>query len=466
LTVHDTAAASTALRERARHVMPGAVSAGWNYFSEIGPVYVRHASGPRFTDVDGREYLDFVMGWGSLLLGHDPPSLLDAIRAALGRGFGAQYETELHVELAERFCRVVPCADRMRLANSGLEATLYALRLARAFTGRPKVAKFEGHFHGLHDQLLFGTDTAVELGERLPTGAFAPVAGSGGIPPQAADLVVTLPFNDLSVVEAVLAAEGDQIAALILEPISLNTGCIAPDPGYLAALRDLTARHGVLLVFDEVLTGFRLGLAGAQGWSGVTPDLACYGKAFGCGAPIAAVAGRADVLDLLTPLGPVEMSGTNSGRLLAVAAALAALEAESAPGFYERLGQLNDRLVAGLRAIFDELSIPAHVEGYGGRIGVHLGSDERPRSYRDAVAWWNADYHLSCYREMIKAGLYGFLLPLRVCPEPVTLSAAHTEADVDEALARAQDVFRRVPYVEPSGERASTRAPDREVTGR
>jgi glutamate-1-semialdehyde 2,1-aminomutase len=452
----ETAAAQ--LARRARRHLPGGVSSGWNHFPETGPVYVAKASGCRFTDVDGVEYLDFVMGWGSLLLGHDPPDLTEAIQDALARGFGAQYETELHVALAEEFCSVVPCAEKLRLANSGLEATLYAIRLARAFTGRDKIIKFEGHFHGLHDQLLFTVDTAPDLGAPRPTGGFAPVPGSRGVPRSVSDLVVTVPFNQLEVIEQVLAAEGDDVAAVVLEPISLNTGCVAPDPGFLAGLRGLTERYGVVLVFDEVLTGFRVGLGGAQAWAGVTPDLACYGKAFGCGMPVAAVAGRADILDLLTPLGGVEMSGTNTGRRLAVAGALAALRRVRQPGFYEALWRRNDQLVAGLQAIFQECSIPAYVQGFGGRIGVHIGSEERPRDYRAVLASWNGPFHRACYRGLAEQRLYGFLLPLRACPEPITLSVAHTPDDLDHALEVARSVFRSVPYREARSPGASAPA--------
>lgn len=440
-----------ALSGRADQVLVGGVSAGWNFFPDKGAIRVEKASGATFVDADGHEYLDFIMGWGSLLLGHSPEPVVAGIESVLRRGFGMQYETSLHVELAELFCSLVPCAEKMRLANSGLEATLYALRIARAATGRSKILKFEGHFHGLHDQLLFGTDTAPTLGEPLADGTLSTTFGSAGIPAELADLILVAPFNDTAALERIFDAHGSDIAGVILEPISLNTGCVAPEPGFLQFLRDLTTSAGTILIFDEVLTGFRVGLAGAQGLFGVTPDLACFGKAFGCGAPIAATAGPAALMDLLTPKGDVEMSGTNTGRLLGVAGALAALRTESSPGFYERLDELNRHLVDRLTGVLAKHDVPAWVGGYGGRVGVHIGSTRPPRDYAEVVAEWNRDFHLDCYRKLSARRLYGFLLPLRACPEPITISAVHTKEQIDRAVEIFDEVLAETPYVERSG---------------
>lgn len=439
------------LEDRANARLVGGVSAGWNHHGAHGTQRFVSGNGARIVDVDGDEHLDFIVGWGSLILGHDPPALREALAGALDRGFGFQYETTAHVELAEVLCDAIPCADKVRLCNSGMEATLYALRLARAHTGRDKVVKFEGHFHGLHDFLLWDTDSSPRLGEIDRHGEIASQPASGGIPPSIADLVVSLPFNDLDALADAVGRHRDSLAAVILEPIALNVGCMAPDPGYLEAVRRICDDAGVILIFDEVLTGFRVAWGGAQELLGVVPDLACYSKAMSCGMPVAAVAGKAELMDQLSPLGDVEMSGTNTGRRFAVEGTLAGLREMSAPGFFDRLGALNDHLVAGLRRVLADRGVPAYVEGYGGRVGVFVGPEERPRTLREIQEVWNGDYHLECYRRLRDSRMYGFMMPLAICPEAITICAAHSEADVDEALDRFDAVLSTMPYRERSG---------------
>jgi glutamate-1-semialdehyde 2,1-aminomutase len=441
------------LRERAARTLPAGVSRGFNWLPDIGPLYFASAHGPYLRDVDGNEYIDYVVGWGSLLLGHDPPAMRLALRGRLDDGgFLHQYETEAHLELAELVCECVPCADRVRFTGSGLEATLFAIRLARAYTGRQRIIKFEGHFHGLHDHTAFAT-CSTPLGAARPDGSIEPVAASAGLPDSFADLVMVVPYNDIDALVNVINEHPGEIAAIIMEPIALNMGCIGPAPGYLEGVRSISREAGIVLIFDEVLTGFRVALGGAQEFCGVVPDLACFSKAFGCGMPIAALAGRADLMDLLGPPGPVPMSGTHSARLLSVVGTLASMRELMAPGFYDRLQALNDRLVLGLRDVLSDASIPAVVDGWGGRVTAYVGLTQRPRSLRDVAAAWDGEFHAALFRTLVlRERIYGFL-PLGNAPDPLTLSAAHSEQDIDQTLERFASALRATRYREPRSKR-------------
>ncbi|HXT68704.1 MAG TPA: aspartate aminotransferase family protein [Vicinamibacterales bacterium] len=434
--------------EAAQRHLVGAVVSSWNRFQVSGRTVITHGDGCRVWDVDGHECIDWIMGWGSLVLGHRPSAVYEGLDEAKRVGFGYMYESPRTGLLARRLSELIPCAERMRLANSGTEATLHAIRIARAVTGRHRILKFEGHFHGLNDYLLFGVDGGKRLGEIGPDGLVEPVQGSGGLPVQAlSSLVLVAPFNNLDVLESAFRRYGGEIAAVIMEPVALNAGCIAPDPGFLDAVRRMTRDAGSLLIFDEVLTGFRVARGGAQEYFGVRPDLACFGKALGCGVPVAAVCGTAELMDVLTPVGDVEMAGTNTGRQLAVSGSLAALQAMEATGAWNRLREANDRFVGGCRELMQRYGVPAHVEGFGGRIGIHIGSEERPRNFRDVVRLWNRNYHVALYRQLHDArNLFGFLLALGPCPEAVTLSAVHTDDDLDETLARLETALKNCPY--------------------
>jgi glutamate-1-semialdehyde 2,1-aminomutase len=435
------------LRQRAEQSLVGGVASGWNHLSLIGPLYFERAHGAYLYDVDGARYIDYFLGWGSLLLGHDPSGVRAALLDVLQQGFCHEYEMESQVLLAEKICAIVPCAERVRLANSGTEATMYALRIARSRTGKNKVIKFEGHFHGLHDGLLFATDSSPRLGAVREGGEIEPVPGSSGVPGSLGEMVIVLPFNDTEAFARAVERHRADLAAVIMEPIAMNLGCIPPDRAFLDAVRRLTRQNGIILIFDEVLTGFRVALGGAQEHYGVTPDLACFGKALGCGMSIAAVAGQKEIMEEIYPPGQVQMGGTNSGRILAVAGALAALEALSRPGFYEHLHALTDRVVAGMISLTAKYGIPAHVEGIGGRIGVYFGLERPPRNMRDILDGWNQAFHNECYlKATLEKGLYGVFHPLPFCPESMTLCAAHTREDVDETLDKIEDIFKQVPY--------------------
>ena len=426
----------------------GAVMSSWNQFQVSGRTVIERGDGCHVWDSAGEKRIDWIMGWGSLILGHRPTEVYEGLRKAMDLGFGFMYESPRNGELARLMSDLIPCAQKIRLCNSGTEATLHALRIARAVTGRLRIVKFEGHFHGLNDYLLYGVDGSPRLGALQEAGNIEPVPGSQGLPDSVlSELIIVLPFNDEAALERVFAAHHAEIAAVILEPIALNIGCVAPEPEFLSTLRKICDHYGCLLIFDEVLTGFRVGSGGAQKLFGVTPDLACFGKALGCGVPVAALCGRAQYMDVLSPVGAVEMAGTNTGRHMTVCGTIAAIEAMQRQDVWSILKRQNDRFVSGCRDLLAKFGVPAYVEGWGGRIGIHIGSDQRPRNFRDVVQRWNGDFHRECYRMAHdRMGFFGFLLPLGPCPEPVTLSAAHDDAIVDETLTRFESILRAVPY--------------------
>lgn len=425
----------------------GSVMSSWNSFEVTGRTVIEQASGCYVWDADGKRRIDWIMGWGSLILGHNPKPVLDAIKGSLDAGFGYQYESPLNQELADAICRLVPSVEKVRLCNSGLEATQYAIRLSRAITGRRRILKFEGHFHGLNDFLLWGVDCLAGLGEMDSEGIITPIPGSPGLVGELDELLVIVPFNDLDAVAAAFRRHGSDIAAVILEPIALNIGCVYPEPGFLEGLRAACTDNGSLLIFDEILTGFRGSNGGAQEIFSITPDLTCLGKALGCGAPVAALGGNREYMDTLSPVGAIDMAGTNTGRRITTAATLAALRTIQEADATSTLRQSNDYFVSAAREIFSKRGVPAYVQGFGGRIGIHIGSAERPRNFRDVVEYWNGDYHRECYRVAHdKHELFGFLLPLINCPEPVTLSVAHDRAVLDRTLNRLEDIVNAVPY--------------------
>jgi glutamate-1-semialdehyde 2,1-aminomutase len=436
-----------ALRSKADEYLVGSVVSSWNEFSVSGHTVVERAEGCRVWDTTGKERIDWLMGWGSLVLGHNPQPVTDAIKDCLDTGFGYQYESPVNGELAELICALVPSIEKVRLCNSGLEATQYAIRLSRAVTGRRKVLKFEGHFHGLNDFLLWGVDCTAELGRKDDAGLITPVAGSPGLVTDLSELVVIVPFNDPEAVANAFRQHGDDLAAVIVEPVALNIGCVFPEPGFLEGLREICTEYGTLLIFDEILTGFRGANGGAQEIFGVMPDLTCLGKALGCGAPGAALGGAREYMDVLSPVGGLDMAGTNTGRRMTTVATLAALRAIQESDATSTLREANDYFVSGVRQIFGERGVPAYVEGFGGRIGIHIGSEERPCNYREVVRLWNGDYHRECYRlAHEKHGLFGFLLPLTICPEPVTLSVVHDRTALDSTLNRLSDIVGAIPY--------------------
>jgi glutamate-1-semialdehyde 2,1-aminomutase len=415
----------------ARGYLAGGVSASTRVNRALGrPLYLARAEGCRVWDLDGREYLDLCTSHGAALLGHGDPRVRASVLAVLNRGAACSYEHELHAELAKKLCEIVPCCDRVRFTGSGTEATMHCLRLARAFTGRPKILKFEGNFHGYHDQVMFSLGTPADrLGtEDEPTAH----PGSAGLTPEIERQLVIAPYNRPDVLERVFQRHAGELAAVICEPVWYNAGCIPPRPDFMAMLRDLTKRHQVLLIFDEVLSAFRMCRGGAQEYLGVTPDLCTLGKAVGGGFPLSVFGGRQDVMDRLMPDGDCQHSGTYNGHPVGVAAGLAAVNAYSEPGFYEQITQVGERLVAGLNELFSRHGVPGSVRGLGARFGVYFGI-ERPETYRDVVRH-RRDLMLRFVAAAIGEGVYFHDYGGAACHHG--FSAAMTTADADEALQR------------------------------
>lgn len=434
-------------KNEAEQYLVGGVSAAWNYLSDVGPIYFKKAEGSKIIDVNNNEYIDYISGWGSLFLGHNPKVIRESMLEAFEVGFGFQYETDYHLKLAKLMVQSIPCAEKVRLCNSGTEATMNALRIARTKTKRNKIIKFEGHFHGHHDYMLYSMDTSPYLGEKLNNGGFKPTPGSSGIPKTIDDLVIPIPFNDIESFIETVEKNKEDIAAVILEPISLNIGCIFPDEGFLQKVRDICTKENIILIFDEVLTGFRVDFGGAQKLYNVIPDLACYGKAFGCGMPIAAIAGKSEYMDSLEPVGKSQMSGTNTGRVLSVVGTYNVLKELNDDSKYNHINKLNETMVSGIHYLLDKYNIPGNVQGIGGRIAIHFGLEQSPRDYRYIIKNFNKEYATECYKKaMNDYQLYGFFLPLSNCPEPITFSMAHTIEDIEETLNRVETIFKETPY--------------------
>jgi glutamate-1-semialdehyde 2,1-aminomutase len=389
------------------------------------------AEGCRVWDLDGKEYLDLCCSHGATLLGHGDARVRRAVERVLERGAACSYENELHTEFARLLCQTIPCFERVRFTGSGTEATLHGLRLARAYTGRPKILKLEGNFHGYHDQVMFAIGTPADrLG---PEAAPAPFPGSTGMPPGLEDNLVLVPYNRPDLLERAFRTHGRELAALICEPVYYNAGCVLPTAEFAAAMRGLTREYGTLLFFDEVLCAFRMGPGGAQEYLGVTPDLCTVGKAVGGGWPLSAFGGRRDIMDRLMPTGDCQHSGTYNGHPAAVAAGLAAVTAYREPGFYDHVRAVAGRLYPGLQAIFDRHGVPARVQGLGARFGIYFGIRDEVRSYRDAVRH-HRDQMLRFVASAVRHGVYFHDYGGAACHHG--FCAAMTPADVEEALAR------------------------------
>lgn len=420
--------------QQACRQLAGGVSASTRLNRALGhPLYFRRAEGCRVWDLDDREYIDLCCSHGATLLGHGDPRVRQAVEAVLARGAACSYENELHAQLAEMLCRLIPCCERVRFTGSGTEATMHCIRLARAFTGRPKLLKFEGNFHGYHDQVMFSLGTpADQLGdETSPT----PYPASTGITRGIEDQLVIVPYNRPDLLERAFQQHGAELAAAICEPIWYNAGCVLPTPEFMAALRRLTREHGVLLIFDEVLCAFRMAPGGAQQYLQVTPDLCTLGKAVGGGFPLSVFGGRADIMARLMPEGDCQHSGTYNGHPAAVAAGLSAVTAYAEPGFYDHINQVGERLFVGLNEIFIQHGVPGRVRGLGARFGIYFGLDSsrEVRTYRDLLGH-RRDLMLKFIAAAIAQGVYFHDYGGAACHHG--FCAATTLADVEQALSR------------------------------
>ncbi|OFZ90183.1 MAG: glutamate-1-semialdehyde-2,1-aminomutase [Betaproteobacteria bacterium RIFCSPLOWO2_12_FULL_62_58] len=419
---------SQKLFQHAQLFIPGGVNSPVRAFRSVGgtPLFFQRGRGAWVWDADGNSYIDYVGSWGPLILGHAHPDVVKAVEHAASRGLSFGAPTEAEVEMAELLCRSVLSLEQVRLVSSGTEATMSAIRLARGFTGRSKIVKFEGCYHGHGDSLLVKAGSgALTFGQ----------PSSAGVPPETAAHTIVLDYNDEIALEKTFGDEGGDIAAVIVEPVAGNMNLVAPKPGFLSVLRELCTKHGAVLIFDEVMTGFRVALGGAQQLYGIKPDLTTLGKVIGGGMPVGAFGGRRDIMQQIAPLGPVYQAGTLSGNPVAVAAGLATLRLIHAPGFYDKLAATTRQLCEGLSAAAREHGIGFSAQNVGGMFGIYFRATS-PTSYAQ-VMQCDRDAFNRFFHAMLAEGVY--FAPSAF--EAGFVSAAHGAAEIDKTVTAASKVF-------------------------
>ncbi|BCU77013.1 glutamate-1-semialdehyde 2,1-aminomutase [Luteolibacter sp. LG18] len=415
----------------AKDFIPGGVNSPVRAFRNVGgePFFVRSAKGSRIQDVDGKTYIDYIGSWGPNILGHAPAVVTNTIHEVAKSGISFGIPNPFEVEMARTITEWVPSVQKVRMTSSGTEATMSAIRVARGFTKRDYIIKFDGCYHGHSDSLLVAAGSgALTHGE----------PDSAGVPKAFAEKTIVLPYNDPEALEKVFAAQGDQIAAIIVESYPANAGFVLPKPGYLDLLSSITKKYGALLIFDEVMTGFRLGKAGVQGLENLTPDLSCFGKVIGGGLPVGAFGGRAEVMDMLAPIGPVYQAGTLSGNPLAMAAGLAQLKELAKPSGFPRLEELGAHFEAGLRKVFTERGIPHRINRVGSMFCLFF-TDREIVNVSDVMKQ-DLELFKKFFWGSLEKGIY-------IAPSPYEtgfLSLAHTEADLDDTLTVFEEVLRGI----------------------
>ena len=425
-----TLSRSKQLFEAAQKHIPGGVNSPVRAFRAVGgtPIFFDRAKGPYMYDADGKRYIDYVMSWGPMILGHGHPVVLDAIREQLEKAMTFGTPTELEISLADKICEQVPGMDMVRMVNSGTEATMSAIRLALGYTGRDKIVKFEGCYHGHSDSLLVKAGSgALTLG----------VPSSPGVPASLADHTVTLNYNDIEQVKETFAEIGEQVACIIVEPVVGNMNCVPPIPGFLEALREVCTASGAVLIIDEVMTGFRIGPQGASAYYGIEPDLICLGKVIGGGMPVGAFGGKREIMEQISPLGPVYQAGTLSGNPVAMAAGLATLNQVSQPGFLDPLVAHTDQLVNGLRERAAAAGIPMTSNHVGTMWGLFFSEEEKIINYSQVMNC-DTERFSTFFHGMLDEGIY--LAPASY--EAGFMSAAHTDEDIQYTLDAAERVFK------------------------
>ena len=422
---------SLRMYEQAVKSIPGGVNSPVRACKSVGadPLFIDHAKGCRIFDADGNSFIDYVGSWGPMILGHGNPIVLEAVSRAMEKGTSFGAPTRLEIELAELIIDAVDSIDMIRMVNSGTEATMSAIRLARGVTGRDGVIKFDGCYHGHADTLL------VEAGSGVAT---LGIPGSPGVPKDFVKHTISLPYNDIAAFEECMEKNGQNIACVIVEPVAGNMGLVKPLSGFLETLRRVTYNTGTILIFDEVMTGFRVAFGGAQSLYGIKPDLTCLAKVIGGGLPVGAYGGRGDIMAYIAPQGPVYQAGTLSGNPLAMAAGVATLKQLKVEGIYDKLEVRSEKLETGLKSIVDELSVPASIGRVGSMLGMFFTSEE-VTNFEEAKTS-DLDRFSKFYNAMLEKGIY--LAPSQF--ESLFVSAAHEEKDIDETLTAAKDVLSKI----------------------
>ncbi|WKX25921.1 glutamate-1-semialdehyde 2,1-aminomutase [Tatumella ptyseos] len=423
---------SEALFQEAQSVIPGGVNSPVRAFSGVGgsPLFIERAEGAYIYDVDGKAYIDYIGSWGPMVLGHNNAEIRNAVIEAAERGLSFGAPTEMEVKMAELVCELVPSMDMVRMVNSGTEATMSAIRLARGFTQRDKLIKFEGCYHGHADHLLVKAGSgALTLGQ----------PNSPGVPADVVRHTLTCTYNDLDSVRQAFEQYPEDIACVIVEPVAGNMNCIPPQPGFLQGLRDLCDEFGALFIIDEVMTGFRVALGGAQAYYNVTPDLTCLGKIIGGGMPVGAFGGRKEVMEALAPLGPVYQAGTLSGNPIAMAAGYACLTQLSQPGVHSTLTSLTERLCAGLKRVAEQYAIPLVTNQVGAMFGLFFTEDKEVSCYAD-VTRCDTERFKQFFHLMLEEGVY--FAPSAF--EAGFMSLAHSEEDIDRTIEAARRSFAKL----------------------
>jgi glutamate-1-semialdehyde 2,1-aminomutase len=420
---------SAELFQRASRRIPGGVNSPVRAFKGVGgtPVFLARGSGAYLWDVDGNQYIDYVGSWGPMILGHAHPKVIAAVKETVDRGLGFGAPTGIESEMAELLCRLVPSIEKVRMVSSGTEATMSAIRLARGFTGRDKIIKFEGCYHGHADSLLVKAGSgALTLG--VPT--------SPGVPASVAEHTLTLEYNNIEQVREAFSQWGQELAAVIVEPVAGNMNCVPPVPGFLVTLRELCTEYGAVLIFDEVMTGFRVALGGAQALYGIQPDLTTLGKVVGGGLPVGAFGGRADIMNRIAPDGPVYQAGTLSGNPVSLAAGLATLKEITHPGFFDELSAKTSRLAQGLAQRANRVGVPLTTHAVGGMFGIFFTGEKSITRFAQVLAC-DVERFKKFFHGMLEAGVY--LAPSAF--EAGFVSAAHSEQDLTETLDKAEQVL-------------------------
>ena len=430
--------------ENAKKNLVGGCCAGGRHHAIFGqPMFLERANGSKLYDVDGKEYIEYHTSAGTAIYGYNNPRINAAVNKAMSLGSIVHFDTPFHAELAQHISDIIPCAEMVRLGNSGTEVTMAAIRLARAYTKRDIVIKFEGHFHGMHELIWYNHNDKENMDD---IGEISNIADTAGVPDSYGSVIKNVEYNDIEALERVVKRYKDQVACIIMEPIAFNCGCYPARKEYLQQVRALCDREGIVMIFDEVITGFRVRPGSAQGYYGVTPDLATLAKALGGGLPIAAVVGKRKIMECFNPVGKVGSSGTTTGALMSVLASIECMKMVKEPEFFDHLEKIGDMLYSGLNDLFKKHRMPGHVRGVGARFGIYFGVEDPEADYnwRKAMECYDSKTNYKFVTEALSNGLYFHNYGTSPVPPHNGFGLAHTADDINITLNKIDDIFARI----------------------